>query len=74
MMYFDRHGLFTEKHAAALIRHMMLAVKQCHDNNVIHREYVSGASIPYQSHIDVMQQIARCFSPQHQTGKLPYPL
>lgn len=38
MMYFDKRGLFTEVHAATLIRNMLEAVKQCHDNHVIHRD------------------------------------
>lgn len=37
-MYFNANGLFTEKHAAALIRSMLRAVKQCHDSHVIHRD------------------------------------
>lgn len=38
MMYFDKHGVFTEEHAAALIRNMLKAVKQCHDHHIIHRD------------------------------------
>ena len=38
LSYFDRNGLFTEAHAATLLRHMLSAVLQCHTHNVVHRD------------------------------------
>ena len=36
--YFNSRGLFTEKDASILTRHMLMGVKECHDTGVVHRD------------------------------------